>query len=1060
MNRSGGAPSGLPPTSGERRLSAQNQVAGDTASGLRSGQFRRLVALVVACIFVVTVAGGATLQYLQTRMVAQAGENLALAAVDIAGKLDLLMMDRYGDIQMMARSGAVRCCDAAAMTDDLTWTATVYPLYAWLGVTDSAGRIVASTDPASIGNDRSGEEWFRVSKDRGEISVGDAQPSEESHGVIAVAFTAPIGGMRNEFLGTITSRVALPVLEDVFVETVTALQAQWGTDVRIEYQFVNREGEVIADSLLREERRVNLKQMGLPSAKLFDVAPPGFVEERHLRREVDVVTGYAMTKGVGDLGALRWGVLVRVDRTDILAPIRMVMWNVGAAGAGMLLPLVGLALWSVRRLECAWATAQEDNLRAKSAESKFQKLVESAPDAVVVADQEGRIVSWNAVASRLFGYAAVEVIGRPLTLMIPPRYRDAHTQGIQRLQAMGQPRLIGKVTEVHGLRKDGTEFPIELSLGTWKMEGASFYSGIIRDISERKQAEKELLVAKEAAEAGSRAKGEFLATMSHEIRTPMNGVIGTTGLLLDSELTAEQREYAEMIRRSGESLLDIINEILDFSKIDAHKLDLEMLDFDLRTTVEDAVSMQAERAQSKGLELACLINGTVPTAVCGDPGRLRQILTNLIGNAIKFTERGEVVVTVSVAGQADTPGQESVELRFEVADTGIGMTAEQSDKIFQPFVQADGSMTRKYGGTGLGLAICKQLTELMQGHVGVESVPGAGSRFWFTVRLNRQPEGRHAPEPSGHFPIPLRGRKVLIVADHAINRKVLEQQFNTHGVRYESVENGLLALDALLRASSEGQPFDLAVLDLHMPGMDGLELARRIKADPATSSVRLVLLASLGRRGDAKVAREAGIAAYLTKPIRQAQLLDCLSLVLKTKEAPADALPGQGPAIITRHSLGEAQADLRNRVLVAEDNPINQKVAAKMLGKLGCRVDVVANGREAVEAVAQLPYDVVFMDCQMPEMDGFDATRAIRRLEAIGKGSEVPESDTFSRLPRDTRRIPVVAMTANAMAGDRERCLAAGMDDFVSKPVQSQLLQAVLQRWLGTPRSPEDQGGD
>ena len=1031
MNWRGGVTSGLPRTSDECRPSARNHAAGNTASGLRGGQFRRLVALVVACIFVVTVVGGVILQYLQSQMVAQAGENLALAAVDIAGKLDLLMVERYGDIQMMARSKTFQGQDRTAMAEYLQWMGEAYPVYAWLGVTDSVGRIVTSTDPASIGKDRSGQEWFRVSKDRGVISIGDAQLFEESPGVSAVAFTAPIRGMQNEFLGTITSRVALPVLEDAFVETVTALQAQWGTDVRIEYQFVNREGEVIADSLLREERSANLKRIGLPSAELFDTAPPGFVEERHLRRKVDVVTGYAMTKGVGDLDALCWGVLVRVDRNDILAPIRTIMWNVGAAGAGMLLPLVGLVLWSARCLERACAMAQEDNVRAKSAEIKFQKLVESAPDAVVVADEDGRIVSWNAVASRLFGYEAFEVIGRPLTVMIPPRYRDAHAQGIQRLQAMGQPRLIGKVTEVHGLRKDGTEFPIDLSLGTWETEGASFYSGIIRDVSKRKQAEKELLVAKDAAEAGSRAKGEFLATMSHEIRTPMNGVIGTTGLLLDTELTAEQREYAEMIRSSGEALLDVINDILDFSKIDARKLDLEMLDFDLRTTVEDAVSMQAERAHSKGLELACLINGTVPTAVRGDPGRLRQILTNLIGNAIKFTERGEVVVTVSVAGPVDDPKQSSVELRFEVADTGIGMTAEQSARIFQPFMQADGSMARKYGGTGLGLAICKQLTELMQGQIGTESVPGAGSRFWFTVRLNRQPEGHHVPEPSGRSLSPLRGRKALIVDDHAMNRKILEHQFSVQGIVHESRENGRRALEVLRLAADEGHPFDLAILDMHMPEMDGIELARRIKIDPTISAVQLVLYTSLGRRGDLTTARDAGIAAYLTKPMRQAQLLDCLSLVLGNRDRPlAESLPQETKPIITRHSLAEAQADLRGRVLVVEDNPVNQKVAVKMLEKLGCRVDVAANGREAVEAVARLPYSIVFMDCQMPEMDGFEATRLIRREERAG------------------HHLTIVAMTANAMVEDRERCLKAGMDDYLSKPVQSQGLADVLSRWL------------
>ena len=1019
----------------------------------------RLSSLVLMCLLVTLTVGWITLRYLEKRMVAQAGQSLALAAVDIAGKLDLLMAERYGDIQMMARSKSFQQRDPLVMTRYLQWLATAYPVYEWLGVTDMAGRIIAATDPASIGTDRREQEWFQASRDHGGIHIGEPQVSEDSHGTVAVLFTSPIHGAHGEFLGAVSSRVALPVLEDAFERTVNALQSQWGTLARIEYQFLNRAGEMIVDSQLREEGQVNLKREGLPSAQLFDSAPPGFVEERHLRRQLDVVTGYAMTRGVQDRDELRWGVLVRVDREALVAPIRTVVSNIGLAGAGLLLPLSAVLLWSVGRLEYERKTAIKERTRAQAAENTFQQLVASAPDALVITDMAGRILLVNRQAEQLFGYRADELIGQAVEILLPERFRDAHLAQRARYFETPTMRPTSAARDLFARRRDDREVPVLISLSCVDTADGRVVLAAIRDMTAQQQRHVELLAAKEAAEASTKAKSEFLATMSHEIRTPMNGVIGTTGLLLDSELTAEQREYAEMIRRSGESLLDIINEILDFSKIDARKLDLELLDFDLRTTVEDAVSMQAERAQSKGLELACLIHGTVPTAVCGDPGRLRQILTNLIGNAIKFTERGEVLVTVSVTGQIDTPDQQSVELRFEVADTGIGMTAEQSAKIFQPFVQADGSMARKYGGTGLGLAICKQLTELMQGRIGLESVPGAGSRFWFTVRLDRQPEGRHAPEPSGRFPIPLRGRKALIVADHAINRKVLEYQFNTHGLRYESVENGLLALDALLRASSEGQPFDFAVLDLHMPEMDGHELARRIKADPATSSVRLVLLASLGRRGDAKAAREVGIAAYLTKPIRQAQLLDCLSLVLKTKEDFADALPGQVPAIITRHSLGEAQADVRNRVLVAEDNPINQKVAAKMLGKLGCRVDVVANGREAVEAVAQLPYDVVFMDCQMPEMDGFDATREIRRLEAIDKGQEVPESDTSGRSARATRRIPIVAMTANAMAGDRERCLTAGMDDFVSKPVQSQMLQAVLQRWLGVPRSPEGQGG-
>lgn len=528
--------------------------------------------------------------------------------------------------------------------------------------------------------------------------------------------------------------------------------------------------------------------------------------------------------------------------------------------------------------------------------------------------------------------------------------------------------------------------------------------------------------AREAAEAASRTKSQFLANMSHEIRTPMNGVMGMTELLLNTSLTDKQRHFAETVQRSAESLLRIINDILDFSKIEAGKLELEYVEFNLRQLVEETVSLLAERASRKRLEFAYRIHDEVPTALKGDPHRLRQILTNLLGNAFKFTERGEVVISAALV---QDEGEAAV-IRFAVRDTGIGISPEAQAHIFESFSQADGSTTRRYGGTGLGLTISKQLAEMMGGQMGVHSEMGQGSTFWWTARLDKQTVIESTIPSSTND---LAGLRVLVVDDNATNREILHHQLTSWGMQNSSADNGAKALQLLYMAVARQEAYDLAILDMHMPGMDGVDLAKAIKADPVLATTRLLMLTSVGQYGDIDAARQAGIEVYLTKPVRQSELYDSLIPLLGNKK---EDVAGKRPSTLSVATATpqEPEAAFQLHVLLAEDNIVNQEVATNMLELLGCEVTIANNGREALQALGQSAYDVVLMDCQMPEMDGFAATAALRQSE---EGT--------------LHHTTIIALTANAMEGDQQRCLAAGMDDYLSKPFTQEKLQIVLRRW-------------
>jgi PAS domain S-box-containing protein len=666
----------------------------------------------------------------------------------------------------------------------------------------------------------------------------------------------------------------------------------------------------------------------------------------------------------------------------------------------------------------------EDRLR--NSEAFYQTLVETLPQNILRKDAQGRFTFANRKFCHSIGKPLNEILGKTDFDFFPPELANKYLH--DDLRVMSTLENLDTVEEhvtpggeklfVHVIKT-----PLYDAFG--RVVGIQ---GIFWDVTQRKHIEHELEHARDAALESARVKSAFLANMSHEIRTPMNAIVGMAGLLMDTRLTQEQREFAETIRSSTEALMTTVNDILDYSKIEAGKLRLELIDFDLRETVEGTVEMLGEIARKKEIELGCWLEADVPVYLRGDPGRLRQVLTNLLSNAVKFTERGEVLVRVQKVSEHANDAL----LCLSVSDTGVGVDAKALPNIFAPFTQGDTSTTRRYGGTGLGLSICQQLVELMGGRIGCETRAeeslmtegrkSSGSTFWFEVTLAKQRRAEKSPEPQTR----LTDVRALIATDHETTRKVLKHQLNA-AVKQLVTSTTELSREVLRRAAADSHPFDIAILSVDDPGTEGVGVAQAIKSDPQISATRLIVVAPLGRRLSTPVLQQAGISACLVKPVRQSRLIDCLCDVLNASSPGASKDAGD----VGRPEAGLALATAKSvRVLVAEDNVVNQRVVVRQLTKLGFTADAVGNGKEVLEALQRVPYDIVLLDCQMPEVDGYEVARRIRK-----EGCATFKSEPY-----------LIALTANALPGDRERCLSAGMNDYLTKPVLLDALEGVFQR--------------
>lgn len=712
--------------------------------------------------------------------------------------------------------------------------------------------------------------------------------------------------------------------------------------------------------------------------------------------------------------------------------VDMITGLISVYAAVMLWPIIpkALAMRSTQQWESANSKLQlmlEQQIQTDNALRESQellaKIIQSANDAFVSIDASGHVTDWNSQAEQTFGWTRIEVLGHKLTeTIIPIQHREAHSLGMTRFFEIGSGPALNQRLEMTAMHKNGHEFPVELSIFPVKIHEDTAFCAFIHDITERRQAEMAIKDARDEALRSSRFKSEFLANMSHEIRTPMNGILGMTEVLLKTKLNDTQRGYAVTVQNAGKSLVTVINDVLDFSKIEAGKLFLEIKEFELLKLVESVAELLAESAKQKGLSLLTFIDPKISSSVRGDQGRVRQILINLVGNAIRFSEHGEVLVRATVESKDET----SDLIRFSVTDTGIGLTVDEVSQLFEPFVQLPGKTA--HGGTGLGLSISKRLVALMGGEIGVHSVKGHGSTFWMVIPFERT-SVIQKNYPSGDV---VSSARVLVVDDESSARSVLHEYLESWHIRNSTASNSKEAL-SILRSAVAVEPYTVALIDYVMPGVNGLQLGKIIKEEADFQDLKLILVTGFDAPGIGEEAISLGFDAYLTKPLKQSLLLESITSVLRESVV----LGGSMQAFDSSRSSDGLPLPLTMRgelILLVEDHMINQEVALLLLKAIGFDCHIANNGRHALELMQRIPYALVFMDCQMPELDGFEATRAIRKSEI-----------------RTGKHIPIIAMTAHAIEGSREQCLAAGMDDYISKPIDSERLQQLTDKWLPSP---------